>query len=86
MILAEWTPGVPRPQGNPQQITARFSRYPKPTIEHRNEVIRHLGLIWDGKPPQIKATYLQRRHYAEGAVDVLRKVMVVADGRMETLG
>ena len=30
--------------------------------------------------------YLRRRHYAEGCVDVLRKVMAAADGRMETLG
>ncbi len=58
MILDEWIPGVPRPQGNPQQITATFSRYPKPTIEHRNEVIRHLGLIWDGKPPLNEALKL----------------------------
>lgn len=37
-------------------------------------------------PPQIRAAHLERQHYAEGAVDVLRKVMAVADGQMETLG
>ena len=40
----------------------------------------------DYMPSQIKADYLQRRAYATGAVDVLRKVMATADGQMETLG
>ena len=42
MILDEWIAGTPRPQGNPQQITKHYSRYPSTTIEHRNEVIRFL--------------------------------------------
>ena len=33
----------------------------------------------DHMPSQIKADYLQRRAYATGAVDVLRKVMATAD-------
>lgn len=47
MILDEWLPGTPRPQGNPQQITKHFSRYPSATVEHRNEVIRHLSSLWE---------------------------------------
>ena len=42
MILEEWIPGTPRPQGNPQQITKNYHRYPSTTVEHRNEVIRFL--------------------------------------------
>lgn len=81
MILDEWIPGVPRPQGNPQQITATFARYPKPTIEHRNEVIRHLGLIWGGRPPVDDALKLSvsfwfprpKSHYRTGRFfDVLK--------------
>jgi len=37
-------------------------------------------------PVAIASEYLRRRHYAEGCVDVLRKVMAAADGRTETLG
>ena len=37
-------------------------------------------------PTAIATEYLRRRHYAEGCVDVLRKVMAAADGRTETLG
>ena len=37
-------------------------------------------------PVAIASEYLRRRHYAEGCVDVLRKVMAAADGPMETLG
>ena len=56
-------------------------------IQYERELQRSSLAYTESMPPQIKATYLQRRrHYAEGCVDVLRKVMAAADGRTETLG
>ncbi len=73
MILDEWIDGTPRPQGNPQQITKHYSRYPSATIEHRNEVIRHLHQAWTGDPLDcaVKLSakfYFQRpkSHYGTG--------------------
>lgn len=73
MILDEWIPGTPRSQGNPQQVTKSFHRYPKPTIEHRNEVIRHLREVWDAEPldcaVKLSASFYFQRpksHYGTG--------------------
>jgi len=73
MILEEWIPGTPRPQGNPQQITKNYHRYPSTTVEHRNNVIRHLGDVWnqppiDGPVKLMAAFSFQRpkAHYGTG--------------------
>ena len=74
MILEEWIPGTPRPQGNPQQVTAKFKRYPTSTIIHRNEVIRHLSEAWTGRAPldcavKLSATFYFQRpksHFGTG--------------------
>ncbi|MDI9627608.1 MAG: hypothetical protein QM286_03535 [Acidobacteriota bacterium] len=55
-------------------------------IQYERELQRTSQGYADHMPSQIKADYLQRRAYATGAVDVLRKVMATADGQMETLG
>ena len=55
-------------------------------IQYERELQRTSQGYADHMPSQIKADYLQRRAYAQGAVDVLRKVMATADGRTETLG
>ena len=55
-------------------------------VQYERELARTSQAYADHMPAQIKADYLQRRAYATGAVDVLRKVMATADGPMETLG
>ncbi len=55
-------------------------------IQYERELQRTNTAFVPSMPTAIATEYLRRRHYAEGAVDVLRKVMAVADGRTETLG
>ena len=62
MILDEWIDGTPRPQGNPQQITKHYSRYPSTTIEHRNELVRNLREVWSIEPLD-RAVNLYARFY-----------------------
>lgn len=64
MILDEWIHGTPRPQGNPQQITKHYARYPSTTIEHRNEVIRHLSMVWDRPPVDVAVTLTATFYFA----------------------
>ena len=55
-------------------------------IQYERELARTSEAYAPHMPSQIAADYRQRRAYAQGAVDVLRKVMATADGRTETLG
>ena len=55
-------------------------------IQCGRELQRTHTAIAPSMPTAIATEYLRRRHYAEGCVDVLRKVMAAADGRTETLG
>ena len=55
-------------------------------IQYERELQRTNTAFVPSMPTAIATEYLRRRHYAEGCVDVLRKVMAAADGRTETLG
>jgi len=54
--------------------------------QYERELQRTNTAFVPSMPTAIATEYLRRRHYAEGCVDVLRKVMAAADGRTETLG
>ncbi len=55
-------------------------------IQYERELVRTSQAYAEHMPSRIRADYLNRRAYATGAVDVLRKVMATADGRTEFLG
>ena len=55
-------------------------------VQYERELQRTNTAFVPSMPTAIATEYLRRRHYAEGCVDVLRKVMAAADGPMETLG
>jgi len=55
-------------------------------IQYERELHRTNTAFVPSMPTAIATEYLRRRHYAEGCVDVLRKVMAAAGGWTETLG